>query len=229
MSAYDDDTKEELQDELRDRGLKTTGNKPVLIARLEASDRGDEPDESDDDDDTVDTADTDQTPGAFAIDPGRQSSPIISDDGEHRRPEPADVAGFGGEGFVDNAQEIAHRAQRENDARYHIDGIPGRNESVDPDARVGEYGVDEDRPAEGYSESTLPVTGIAEQRLADWREAHPDAEVIPPALLPPAYLDPMIATPGLPGDPITEGVGVEDDSHVVAADGVRDEDDVVDA
>lgn len=37
-SDYDSFTKDELQDMLTERGLSTSGNKPVLIERLEADD-----------------------------------------------------------------------------------------------------------------------------------------------------------------------------------------------
>jgi hypothetical protein len=48
--AYDDLTKNELQKELKDRDLATSGSKEELVARLEANDLGDEqPDVNDND------------------------------------------------------------------------------------------------------------------------------------------------------------------------------------
>lgn len=120
-------------------------------------------------------------------------------------PEPADVAGPGGfsEGELsdpDNRQRAWVAAERseaiarnggtaEQMTMGQVDASPS-NPDFDPD----------ERPEEGFHEHTLPTNDRREAQLAEWAEQNPHATIIPPALLPAAYQDPTIATPGLPGE-----------------------------
>jgi hypothetical protein len=60
-----------------------------------------------------------------------------------------------------------------------------------------EAAIDENTP-ESYDESTVPVVDTQKANMLAYVEENPDATYIPMPLLPPAYQDGTIATPGLP-------------------------------
>jgi len=106
-------------------------------------------------------------------------------------PEPADVAGpSGGGGDGRDNRDIAIAAAREADARYLVNGeLPnGEVQTEGPQTLADE--------APHYAEHTLPDRTA--ETIVAWADKNPDATVIPPTLLPPAYRDGTIATPGLP-------------------------------
>lgn len=123
-------------------------------------------------------------------------------------PEPADVAGpASGEGTADefSTRALAHAARDRADAAYREgDGSKEHMSMRDVDASPTNSEFDPAHyPEEGFHESTLPVTDRREAQLAEWADSNPHANVIPPTLLPPAYQDPTIATPGLPGEAVS--------------------------
>ena len=111
------------------------------------------------------------------------------------KPEPADVAGpSGGQGDGTDNSDIARAASRAADARYYIDGnLPQAGTE-----RTTEANPTLEDEAPYYTEHTVPVADRNAEQIRTWAAAHPDATVIPPTLLPPAYQDATIATPGLP-------------------------------
>lgn len=202
-TEYDEMDKEQLKDEARARGLATSGSKAALRARLTG---GEEPDDDgiDDDDDDGIVADREGMRTVESNERGGVRAPYPPAVGDDYKapPEPADVAGMASPGAAFDSRAVAHQAQLRNDAKYHNEGgLPAEQARAMEAADTGEFDdANGEFPNEGYTESTLPVGNRADRRFNEWRDANPDATVIPPTLLPPAYQDPTIATPGLPGD-----------------------------
>lgn len=108
---------------------------------------------------------------------------------------------------------------------------PANHPHVDPEV-IGE-GVEHNAdgslvhpPSERPLDVGLESGDIDRRRieaLREWREQHPNATVIPPSLLPPAYGDPEIVTPGFPAGiddpaaPVAMAAADDDDPQVVVA------------
>lgn len=133
----------------------------------------------------------------------------LGPDGEplpQKHPEPADVAGPGGlgdgvSGDDPDNRARAHLARERADAAYRAGETPGlQMAAIDTTPDNGDSKVlDFPEDGGGFREHTLPVEDRRQTALHEWAEANPHATVIPMDLLPAAYRDPTIATPGLPG------------------------------